>query len=137
MDRKLTAILYADVAGYSRLTGADEKGTYESLKVRLGALIDAIEGHGGRIVNTAGDAVLAEFASVVTALKCAVAAQRDLQERNKDLPENRKLQFRIGVNLGDIIVDEPEIYGDGVKTVPGIYTYLGFSGDIESALKNG
>jgi TolB-like protein/class 3 adenylate cyclase/Tfp pilus assembly protein PilF len=115
MERKLTAILYADVAGYSRLTGADEKGTFESLKVRLALLTGAIERHGGRIVNTAGDAVLSEFASVVTALECAVAAQRELADRDKDIPAPRKLQFRIGVNLGDVIVDEPEIYGDGVN----------------------
>ena len=115
MERKLTAILYADVAGYSRLTGADDEGTVETLKIHLGALIKAIEDHGGRVVNTAGDAVLAEFASVVTALKCAVEAQRDLAERNKDLPENRKLQFRVGVNLGDLVVDGDEIYGDGVN----------------------
>ncbi len=122
MDRKLTAILYADVAGYSRLTGADEKGTYESLKVHLGALTGAIEGHGGRIVNTAGDAVLAEFASVVTALECAVAAQRDLAERDKDVPDTRKLQFRIGVNLGDVIVDGDEIYGNGVNVAARLET---------------
>ena len=115
MERKLTAILYADVAGYSRLTGADDEGTVETLKIHLGALIKAIEHHGGRVVNTAGDAVLAEFASVVTALKCAVEAQRDLAERNRDLPESRKLQFRAGVNLGDLVVDGDEIYGDGVN----------------------
>jgi adenylate cyclase len=115
MERKLTAILYADVAGYSRLTGADDEGTVETLKVHLAAMQKAIEGHGGRVVNTAGDAVLAEFASVVTALKCAVEAQRDLAERNKDLPENRELQFRVGVNLGDIVVDGEEIYGDGIN----------------------
>jgi adenylate cyclase len=115
MERKLTAILYADVAGYSRLTGADDEGTVETLKIHFGALKKAIGGHGGRIVNTAGDAVLAEFASVVTALRCAVAAQRDLAERNKDLPDLRKLQFRVGVNLGDIVVDGEEIYGDGIN----------------------
>jgi len=115
MDRKLTAILYADVAGYSRLTGVDDEGTVETLKVHLGAMKKAIEDHGGRIVNTAGDAVLAEFASVVTALKCAVEAQRGLAERNKDLPDLRKLQFRVGVNLGDIVVDGEEIYGDGIN----------------------
>jgi adenylate cyclase len=122
LDRKLTAILYADVAGYSRLTGADEKGTYESLMVGLGALTEAIEGHGGRVVNTAGDAVLAEFVSVVTALECAVAAQRDLAERDKDVPDSHKLQFRIGVNLGDVIVDGDEIYGNGVNVAARLET---------------
>jgi TolB-like protein/class 3 adenylate cyclase/Flp pilus assembly protein TadD len=122
LDRKLTAILYADVAGYSRLTGADEKGTHESLKVRLGALTEAITGHGGRICHFAGDAVLAEFASVVTALECAVAAQRAMAERDRDVPEIRKLQFRIGVNLGDVMVDGEEIYGNGVNVAARLET---------------
>jgi TolB-like protein/class 3 adenylate cyclase len=115
MDRKLTAILYADVAGYSRLTGADEEGTHATLKTHLGALTETITGHGGRICHFAGDAVLAEFGSVVTALKCAVSAQRDLADRNRDHPDERRLQFRIGVNLGDVIVDGDEIYGNGVN----------------------
>jgi adenylate cyclase len=122
MDRKLTAILYADIAGYSRLTGADEKGTHAALKDHLGALTGAIEHHGGRIVNTASDAVLAEFASVVTALECAVAAQREMAERDKDVPAPRKLQFRIGVNLGDVIVDGEEIYGNGVNVAARLET---------------
>ena len=114
MERRLAAILHADVAGYCRLTGADENGTYEALKAHLGALTEAIARGGGRIVNTAGDAVLAEFTSVVTALECAVAAQRGMAERDRDVPETRKLRFRIEVNLGDIIVDGTEIYGNGV-----------------------
>lgn len=122
MDRKLTAILYADVAGYSRLTGADEKGTHAALKNHLGVLTGAVEGHGGRIVHTAGDAVLAEFASVVTALECAVAAQREMAERDRDVPEARKLRFRIGVNLGDVIVDGSEIYGNGVNVAARLET---------------
>jgi adenylate cyclase len=122
MERKLAAILYADVVGYSRLTGADEKGTHESLKTHLGALTEAITNHGGRIVNTAGDAVLADFASVVTALECAVAAQREMAERDQDVPAPRKLQFRIGVNLGDIIVDGEEIYGNGVNVAARLET---------------
>jgi adenylate cyclase len=122
MDRKLTAILYADVAGYSRLTGADEKGTHAALKVHLGALTEAIASHGGRIVNTAGDAVLAEFGSVVTALECAVAAQREMAEGDRDVPEPSKLRFRIGVNLGDVIVDGDEIYGNGVNVAARLET---------------
>lgn len=115
MERKLAAILYADVAGYSRLTGADEEGTHTALKAHLGALTEAIQGHGGRICHFAGDAVLVEFASVVTALECAVAAQRDMAKHDRDLTEDRKLQFRIGVNLGDVIIDGDEIYGNGVN----------------------
>lgn len=115
MERKLAAILYADVAGYSQLTGIDEEGTHRTLKVHLRALTETIEGHDGRICHFAGDAALAEFGSVVTALKCAVAAQRHLAEHNKNLPENRRLEFRIGVNLGDVIVDGNEIYGNGVN----------------------
>ena len=115
MDRKLTAILYADVAGYSRLTGLDEEGTHQTLKVHLGLLTETIQNHSGRICHFAGDAVLAEFASVVTAVSCAVKAQRELAGHNEELPEDRKLQFRIGVNLGDVIVDGDEIYGNGVN----------------------
>jgi len=115
MERRLEAILYADVAGYSRLMGADEEGTHATLKVRLQALTDTIAGFGGRVCNFAGDAVLAEFGSVVTALRCAVAAQRDLAERERDVPEHRRLRFRMGVNLGDLIIDGAEIYGNGVN----------------------
>jgi adenylate cyclase len=121
MERKLTAILYADVAGYSRLTGDDEEGTHATLKAHLDVLTQAINAHQGRVVNTAGDAVLAEFASVVTALKCAVAAQRDLAECNKGLADDRKLQFRIGVNLGDVMIDD-EIYGNGVNVAARLET---------------
>jgi adenylate cyclase len=122
MDRKLTAILYADVAGYSRLTGLDEEGTHQTLKAHLGLLTETIQNHDGRICHFAGDAVLAEFASVVTAVGCAVAAQRALAERNKNLPESRKLQFRIGVNLGDVMVDGEEIYGNGVNVAARLET---------------
>ena len=115
VKRKLAAILYADVAGYSRLTGEDEEGTHETLSASLDAITASIEGHGGRVVHFAGDAVLADFASVVTALTCAVEIQRELKARNADVPDERKLQFRIGINLGDIIVDRNDIYGDGVN----------------------
>lgn len=115
MERKLAAILYADVVGYSRLTGADEEGTFRSLKDHFDAFANEIEKQGGRIVNTAGDAVLAEFASVVAALNCAVAVQREFAKRDEGVLDDRKLQFRIGVNLGDIIVDGDEIYGNGVN----------------------
>ena len=115
VTRKLAAIFYADVAGYSRLTGEDEEGTHHTLSSYLDAITGVIEGHGGRVLHYAGDAILAEFASVVVAVTCAAEVQRDLGDRNKDLPEDRKVQFRIGVNLGDVIVDRGEIYGDGVN----------------------
>ncbi|MDP6805132.1 MAG: adenylate/guanylate cyclase domain-containing protein [Rhodospirillales bacterium] len=115
LTRKLAAIFYADVAGYSRLTGADEEGTHKTLSANLDAISNLIEGHGGRVLHYAGDAVLAEFASVVVAVNCAVEVQRDLAARNQSLADDRKVQFRIGVNLGDVIVDRDELYGDGVN----------------------
>ncbi len=115
VTRKLAAIVYADVAGYSRLTGADEEGTHKTLSVYLDAITARIENHGGQVLHYAGDAILAEFASVVTAVTCAVDVQRDLAARNKDITEDRRVEFRIGVNMGDVIVDRDELYGDGVN----------------------
>jgi len=115
LPRKLAAILYADVAGYSRLTGADEDGTHRTLRTYLDLLSSSIEAHSGRVVHYAGDAILADFSTVVDALTCATTIQRDLAERNSGVPDDRKVQFRIGVNLGDVIVDKDEIYGDGVN----------------------
>ncbi len=115
IERKLAAILYADVAGYSRLTGADEEGTHRTLSAYLDAITASIESHGGQVVHFAGDAVLADFTSVVAALTCAVEVRRDLEARNEDLPEDRKLQFRIGLNIGEVMVDRDDIYGDGVN----------------------
>ncbi len=115
LERKLTAILYADVAGYSRLTGEDEERTHRALSAYLDTLTTSIERHNGKVLHYAGDAVLAEFASVVNALTCAVVIQRDLKARSEHLPKQRKVQFRIGINLGDVIVDRNEIYGDGVN----------------------
>jgi adenylate cyclase len=115
LNRKLAAILYADVAGYSRLTGTDEEGTHKTLSVYLDAISTLIEGHGGRVLHYAGDAVLAEFASIVVAVRCSVEVQRDLAARNEGLADDRKVEFRIGVNLGDVIVDRDELYGDGVN----------------------
>src|SRR5215510_1951747 len=115
MERKLTAILAADVQGYSRLMGADEEGTLHLLTAHR-AVIDAlIQQHRGRIVGTAGDSVLAEFASVLDAVRCAVEIQHQLQTRNADLPVQRRMEFRIGVNLGDVMVEGEQIYGDGVN----------------------
>ena len=114
--RKLTAILAADVAGYSRLMGADEEGTLARLKAHRRELIDpAIAQHRGRIVKTTGDGMLVEFASVVDAVKCAVEIQRAMRERETELPPDKLIQFRIGVNTGDVIIDGDDIHGDGVN----------------------
>jgi adenylate cyclase len=114
--RRLTAILAADVAGYSRLMGVDEEGTHERLKAHLGELIDPkIAEHRGRIVKNTGDGLLAEFGSVVEAVRCAVEVQRGMTEREPDIPEERRIRFRIGVNLGDVIVEDEDIFGDGVN----------------------
>jgi adenylate cyclase len=115
LDRKLAAILYADVAGYSRLTGEDEEGTHRRLSAYLDAITTTINGYHGEVLHYAGDAVLADFTTVSDALICAAAIQEDLKVRNQDLPDDRKVQFRIGVNLGEVIADRGEIYGDGVN----------------------
>lgn len=115
LHRKLAAILYADVAGYSRLTGEDEEGTHRTLRDCLDLVSSTIQRHAGRVVHYAGDAVLADFGTVVDALTCAADIQRELEARSASLPKQRKLQFRIGVNLGDVIIDQNEIYGDGVN----------------------
>ena len=115
VERKLTAILYTDVAGYSRLTGQDEEGTHHRLSEFLDTITAFIEHRKGKVLHYAGDAVLAEFASVVNALSCAAEIQRDLAQRNEGVPEDRRMEFRIGINLGDVIVDRQEIYGDGVN----------------------
>jgi adenylate cyclase len=114
--RRLAAILAADVVGYSRLMGTDEEGTHERFKAHLVELLDPkIREHHGRIVKTTGDGVLAEFASVVDAVRCAGEIQRAMVDRDLDLAEERRLRFRIGVNLGDVIADSDDIYGDGVN----------------------
>jgi adenylate cyclase len=114
--RRLAAILAADVVGYSRLMGADEEGTHERVKAHLVELLDPkIRENRGRIVKTTGDGVLAEFASVVDAVRCAGEIQRAMADRDLDLAEERRLRFRIGVNLGDVIADGGDIYGDGVN----------------------
>jgi len=113
--RKLTAILSADVAGYSRLMQDDEAATVKTLEAYKQIISDLVKQHRGRVVDSPGDNLLAEFASVVDAVQCAVATQKELQARNTELPENRKMLFRIGVNLGDVIEEESRIYGDGVN----------------------
>jgi adenylate cyclase len=116
VERRLTAILAAGVAGYSRLMGADEEGTLAALKVLRREVADPkIKEHRGRIVNMTGDGLLSEFASVVDAVRCAVEMQREMAARNAGVPAERRIDFRIGVNLGDIMIDENDIFGDRVK----------------------
>ena len=114
--RRLAAILAADVAGYSRLMGADEEATLAALKAIRRELSDPkVNEHHGRIVKTTGDGLLIEFSSVVDAVRCAVEVQRAMAERNTEVPVARRIEFRIGINLGDIILDDDDIYGDGVN----------------------
>ena len=113
--RKLTAILSADAVGYSRLMGEDEAGTLRTLETYKRVMSDLIQQHRGRMVGSPGDNILAEFASVVDAVQCAVAVQKEIQTRNLEFPETRRMQFRIGINLGDVIEEEDSIYGDGVN----------------------
>ena len=116
VERRLAAVLCADVAGYSRLMGVDEEGTLATLKLHRRELIDpSFAAHRGRIVKTTGDGVLVEFASVVDAVRCAVDIQRGMAGRNADIPADRQVRFRIGINLGDIMVDDGDIFGDGVN----------------------
>ncbi|MCZ6760458.1 MAG: hypothetical protein O7D29_08825 [Gemmatimonadetes bacterium] len=122
LPRKLAAILYADVAGYSRLTGEDEDSTHHRLSEYLDLIASTVKRHRGRVMHYAGDAVLAMFEAVVDALSGAVAIQNELQTRNQDLPDERKVQFRIGVNLGDVIEDRGDIYGDGVNVAARLET---------------
>jgi adenylate cyclase len=115
VKRKLTAILSADVKGYSRLMGEDEKGTVRTLNAYKEAMTDLIRHHDGRVVDAPGDNLLAEFSSVVDAVECAVEIQEELKTRNAELPENRKMEFRMGINLGDVVEEEGKIFGDGVN----------------------
>src|SRR4030095_484141 len=116
MERRLSAILAADVVGYSRLMGANEVGTLTNLKAHRSALIDpTIAEHQGRIVKLTGAGMLIEFPSVVNAVECAVEIQRDMPVRNSAVMEDRRIEFRIGINLGDVIVDDDDIFGDGVN----------------------
>src|SRR5215472_8483454 len=114
--RRLTAILAADVAGYSRLTGEDEEGAHERLQAHLRELVNPkIAEHRGRIVKSTGDGLLAEFASVVDAVRCATEIQRGMVDREPEVPEERRIRFRIGINLGDVIAEGDDIFGDGVN----------------------
>src|SRR5580658_3167873 len=121
--RRLAAILAADVAGYSRLMEVDEEGTLDRLKAQRRELIDPkIAGHHGRIVKTTGDGMLVEFGSVIDAVRCAVEIQRAMVERNRDIAEDQRITWRAGVNLGDIIVEDDDIYGDGVNIAARLQT---------------
>jgi len=115
MERKLTAILSADVEGYSRLMGEDEEATIRTLTSYREVMTPLIRMHRGRVVDSPGDNLLAEFTSVVDAVQCAVVIQTTLRAENANLPQNRRMEFRIGINLGDVIVDGERIYGDGVN----------------------
>jgi adenylate cyclase len=116
VERRLAAVLAADVVGYSRLMGADEEGTLSRLKGHRAGIIDpkAAE-YNGRIFKTTGDGVLIEFSSVVSAVRCAVDIQQAMAERNGGVAADKRIEFRIGVNLGDVIVDEGDVFGDGVN----------------------
>ena len=115
IERKLVAILSADVAGYSRLMNADEVGTLHTLTAHRTVTDSLLQQHHGRIVSTAGDSILAEFASAVDAVQCAVEIQQALKVKNADLPPEQKMEFRIGINVGDVMVEGEQIYGDGVN----------------------
>jgi adenylate cyclase len=113
--RKLAAILSADVEGYSRLMDQDEEATIRALTAYRSAITDIVQHYRGRVVDTPGDNILAEFTSAVDAVNCAVEIQRELAERNTKLPHERRMEFRIGVNVGDVVEEEDRIYGDGVN----------------------
>jgi adenylate cyclase len=114
--RKLAAILAADVAGYSRLTGIDEEGTLKRLrKLRRELINPAVSLHRGRIVKTTGDGILIEFPSVVEALRCALDVQRGMDGRNADVAADQRIEFRVGINLGDVVVEGEDLLGDGVN----------------------
>jgi adenylate cyclase len=115
MERRLAAILSADVQGYSRLMGQDEVGTLRTLTAYRKVIDALIAQHHGRLVSTAGDGLLAEFPSVVDAVQCAVVIQTTLKAENANLPPERRMAFRIGINLGDVMVEGEQIYGDGVN----------------------
>lgn len=109
-ERRLAAVLAADVAGYSRLMSVDEEGTFAALKAHRRELIDPkITEHHGRIVKTTGDGALVEFASAVDAVRCALEIQQTMVERNADIPDDRRIDFRVGINVGDIVIDEGDI----------------------------
>jgi len=135
VERRLAAILAGDIAGYSRLMGVDEEGTLHNLKVHRKELVDPkITEHRGRIVKTTGDGILVEFVSVVDAVRCAVDIQRGMAERNTDVPLDKRIQFRIGINVGDIIIDGGDIFGDGVNVAARLETLADPGGIMVSSV---
>src|SRR5215510_22765 len=135
VERRLAAILAGDIAGYSRLMNSDEEGTLHNLKVHRKELVDPkITEHRGRIVKTTGDGILLEFVSVVDAVRCAVDIQRGMVERNVDVPADRRIQFRIGINVGDIIIDGGDIFGDGVNVAARLETLADPGGIMVSSV---
>jgi len=135
IDRRLAAIFAGDIAGYSRLMGADEEGTLRQLKAHRKELVDPkITEHRGRIVKTTGDGMLVEFVSVVDAVRCAVDIQRGMAERNADVPADKRIQFRIGINVGDIIIDGDDIFGDGVNVAARLETLADPGGIMVSSI---
>jgi len=132
--RRLAAILAADVAGYSRLIGADEGGTLQALKAIRAELIDpTIAAHNGRLVKTTGDGLLVEFGSVVDALQCATEVQAGMVRRNTTAPADKRIEFRIGINMGDIVVEDGDIFGDGVNVAARLETLASPGGICVSA----
>src|SRR5437762_854021 len=115
VERRLAAILHADVQGYSRLLGEDEVATLRTVASHLAMMRTLVQQHGGRAVGSRGDSLLAEFPSAVAAVHCAVAMQQELKVRNAALPEARRVEFRIGVNLGEIVVDDDQLHGEGIN----------------------
>src|SRR5246127_4371266 len=115
MERRLAAIVCADIAGYSRMMGADEAGTHASFKAHRSAIYPIILNHGGRLVKNTGDGFLLEFPSIVGAIEAAMAMQTVMAERNHHLPADRAMHFRMGVHMGDVITDEDEVFGDDVN----------------------
>ena len=115
ISRKLTTILAADVVGYSKMMATDEESTLKTLRAYRSIFSDLIDKHDGRIFNTAGDAILAEFDSAVEGVRCAISVQEELKARNGELPDDRKMSFRIGINVGDVMIDGDDLFGDGVN----------------------
>ena len=134
VERKLVAVLSADVKGYSRLMGEDEVGTVRTLTTYRQLMTTIIQQHHGRVVDSPGDNLLAEFASVVDAVQAAVAIQQELKDKNADLPASRRMEFRIGINLGDVIVEGERIYGDGVNIAARVESLAEASGICISGL---
>jgi adenylate cyclase len=141
LERKLTAILCADVHGYSRLMGADEEATLRSLSSHRKVIAGLVEQHRGRFIDATGDSVLAEFASVVNAVECAIEIQSTLRAENASLPAERRMEFRIGINLGDVIVEGEQIYGDGVNVAARVQSLaepggICVSGNVQEQIGN-